>query len=313
MIRATREMSRDLAPASPKEPLDIQVLRGLLHRWPFPRGKGAILRAFSPMWEGREFLIAVERDVFVPAALDDYMVYWVFVNGYHRDAVVRLSRELMLPGDRVLDVGANIGLWAMGAARAVGAGGAVHAIEPIPENHARLVSNLALNGLTHVRTAQVAFSSRSGPITMFRPSYGNSGHPSLGRREGVDLPVAIEAITLDDYCEREGLTHVDFVKIDVEGAELLVLQGATKLLASQDAPVILFEVNEDTARMLGVRTADVKKLLAANGYELYEFDGRRLRAVEPVRWEIPGDVFAFRDHHYRRFSRLRALGAGEQR
>ncbi len=306
-------MSPELAPVSPKEPVDIQMLRRLLHRWPFRRGKGAILRAFSPIWEGREFLIAVERDVFVPAALDDYMVYWVFVNGYHRDAVVRLSRELMLPGDKVLDVGANIGLWAMGAARAVGASGAVHAVEPIPENHARLVSNLALNGLTHVRTAQVAFSNRSGSVTMYRPSYGNSGHPSLGRRDGVDLPVAIEAITLDDYCEREGLAHIDFVKIDVEGAELLVLQGATELLASPDAPLILFEVNEDTARKLGVRTKDVKKLLAANGYKLYQFDGRRLRAVDLGRSEPPGDLFAFQDHHYRRFSRLRELGAGEDR
>jgi len=306
-------MSPELALTSPKEPVDIQMLRSLLHRWPFRRGKGAILRVFSPIWEGREFLIAVETDVFVPAALDDYMVYWVFVNGYHRDAVVRLSRELILPGDTVLDVGANIGLWAMGAARAVGESGSVHAVEPIPENHARLVSNLALNRLTRLRTAQVAFSNQSGPVTMFRPRYGNSGHPSLGRRDGVDVPIAIEATTLDDYCEGEGLARIDFVKIDVEGAELLVLEGATKLLASCDAPVILFEVNEDTAQKLGVRTADVKKLLGANGYKLFRFDGRRLRAVDLGRPEVPGDLFAFRDHHYRRFPRLRELGAGEDR
>lgn len=306
-------MLPQLAPTSPREPADIQVLRSLLHRWPFRRGKGALLRVLSPIWEGREFLIAVETDVFVPAALDDYMVYWVFVNGYHSDTVVRLSRELILPGDTVLDVGANIGLWAMGAARAVGDGGSVHAVEPIPENHARLVSNLALNRLDRVRTAQVAFSNRPGPVTMFRPRYGNSGHPSLGRRDGVDLPITVEATTLDDYCERESLTHIDFIKIDVEGAELLVLEGATRLLASRDAPVILFEVNEDTAEKLGVKTADVKRLLGANGYELYQFDGRRLRAVDPGRSEAPGDLFAFRDHHYRRFPRLRELGAGEER
>jgi hypothetical protein len=129
----------------------------------------------------------------------------------------------------------------------------------------------------------------------------------------VEVPVAVEAMTLDDYCEREGLTHIDFVKIDVEGAEFLVLEGATELLASKDAPVILFEVNEDTAQKLGLETADVKKLLGANGYRLFRFDGRRLRAADLGGPEAPGDLFAFQDHHYRRFPRLRELGAGEDR
>lgn len=284
----------------------------LLHRWPFPRGKGALIRALSPIWDRREFLIEVEPEVFVPAALDDYMVYWVFVNGYQRDPVVRLSRELLLPGDTVLDVGANIGLWAMGAARAVGESGSVHAVEPIPENHSRLVSNLALNRLHHVRTVQMAFSNQSGPDTMFRPTYANSGHPSLGRRDGLDAPIEVRAITVDDYCKQERLEQIDFVKIDVEGAELLVLEGATRLLASRNAPAIMFEVNEETARKLGATTARVKKLLGANGYEVFHFDGRKLREVNLERAESPGDLFAFRDYHHRRHPRLRDLGIGRQ-
>lgn len=297
-------------PIASKEPVDIRMLRGLLHRWPFARGKGVIARASSPLWQRREFFLSVEPGIFIPAELDDYMVYWVFANGYHRDAVVRLSRELILPGDTVLDIGANIGLWAMGAARATGESGSVYAIEPIPENHARLVSNLELNRLTNVRTAPLAFSNGPGLVTMYRPSYEHSGLPTLGRREGVDTPISVEATTLDDYCEREGVTHVDFIKIDVEGAERLVLEGASRTLCSADAPAILFEVNEELARSLGSTTADVKKLLAANGYELFRLDGGRLVAVDLDQQEEPGDLFAFQPHHYVRFPRLLEIGAG---
>lgn len=303
-------MLSDTPPLVAKEPVDIRMVRGLLHLWPFARGKGALARALSPLWHRREFLLSVEPGVFVPAELDDYMVYWVFVNGYDRDAVVRLSRELIGPGDTVLDVGANIGLWAMGAARRAGPTGVVHAVEPVPENYARLVSNLKLNDLGRVHAAPIAFSNRCGRVTMFRPRYGNSGHPSLGCRDGVDEPFQIDATTLDQYCELADIEKVDFIKIDVEGAELLVLEGAPRVLSSNEAPAILFEVNEDTAAKLKASTADAKKLLRSTGYELFRLEGGMLHAVDSGRREQPGDLFAFQPHHYRRFPWLEKLGAG---
>ena len=302
----------ETAPIPSREPADIRMLRGLLHRWPFPRGKGALVRALSPLWKKREFLLAVEPGVFVPAELDDYMVRWVFVNGYHRDAVVKLSRELIRPGDTVIDIGANIGLWSMGAARAVGSTGSIHAIEPIAENYARLLSNLELNGFSNVRATQLACSNESGSVTMYRPSYDNSGHPTLGRRDGVDTPVSVTAVTLDDYCDRNALARVDFIKIDVEGAERLVFSGAARTLSSTEAPAILFEVNEETARKLGSTTADAKRILAAAGYEIFELVGRQLVSVELDRLEEPGDLFAFKPHHYVRFPRLIQMGCRDK-
>lgn len=265
---------------------------------------------FSPAWDRRSFLIAVEPEVFIPADLDDYMVYWVFVNGYHRDGTVRLSRKLIREGDTVVDVGANIGLWVMGAAKRAGESGKVHAIEPIPDNYSRLVSNLELNGLGSVETAKIAIADRSGRSTMFRPDYDNSGHPTLARREGVEHPIEVEALTLDEYCSRSGIEKLDFLKVDVEGAELLVFRGAKETLSTERAPAILFEVNEETAARLDSSTADVKALLRDLGYDLYRYDGVRLTRVAVELAESPGDLFAFKAHHYEKFPWLSLVSSG---
>ena len=265
------------------------------------------MRLFSPLWQKRDFLMEVEPGVCIPAELDDYMVYWVFVHGYRSDASVRLSRELILPGDTVVDVGAHIGLWVMGAARRAGEGGSVHAFEPVPENFARLASNLRRNRLERIQAVRLALSEGSGSLTMFKPTYNNSGHPSLGSREGVDVPFLVETTTLDRYCQERSLEPVDFVKIDVEGAELLVLRGSDRVLSTKVPPAILFEVNEETAARLAVSTRDVKRFLTNRGYSLFRLGGGRLHAVDPDVAEKPGDLFAFQPHHFRRHPILRTL------
>jgi FkbM family methyltransferase len=279
-------------------------MRFTMRHWPLPRGKGVLMRLFRPLLRGREFLMEVEPGIVIPAMLDDYMVYWVFVNDYVGDAVVRLSRSLIRPGATVIDVGANIGLWVMGAAARAGDSGNVHAIEPVPENYTRLCSNLKLNRLEHVQCKQAALSNRRGRVTMFKPRYNNSGHPSLGARQDVDIPVEVPTLTLDDYCAEHGIRHVDLIKVDVEGAELYVLQGGSSLLRTPEAPAILFEVNEDTAARLGSSTAAVKSLLRTFGYKIFSAEGGHLREVAVERPEQPGDLFAFKPAHLECFPQL---------
>jgi FkbM family methyltransferase len=260
---------------------------------------------FRPLLRGRDFLIEVEPGILVPATLDDYMVYWVFVNGYDRDAAVRWSRSLIRPGATVIDVGANIGLWVMGAAARAGDTGDVHAIEPVPENYARLRSNLKLNRLEHVKCAEIALSNSRGKVTMFKPRSNHSGQPSLGAREGVDIPVEVPTVTLDSYCVEHGIRRVDLLKVDVEGAELYVFQGGSSMLSSPEAPAILFEVNEDLAARLGSSSAAVKSLLRTFGYTIFSPEGGGLREVAVESLEEPGDLLAFKPAHLERSPQLR--------
>jgi len=297
-------------PRASMEPVDVRWMRQLVQRWPLPHGKGVLMRALSPLLRRRPFLFSVEPGVLIPGALDDYMVLWTFTNTYLDDGPVRLSRALLREGDRVLDIGAHIGLWVMGAARKVGQTGVVRAVEPSPDNYQRLVANLRLNGLDRVVTTQAAMSDRAGTASLFQPTYNHSGHPSMARHEGLCDSVTVEATTLDEYCQRSGLDGLDFIKVDVEGAEMLVFRGGERLLSSDRAPAILFEVNEDTAASFGFKCSDGKGFLRDRGYSIFRYDGVELRAVEIERVEAPGDCFALKPHHIERLpAALRRVAA----
>jgi FkbM family methyltransferase len=268
------------------------------------------MRAFRPRLRDRAFSMEVEPGILIPAQLEDYMDRWVFVNCYTSDRAVRLSRLLIRPGDTVIDVGANIGLWVMGAAARAGKSGSVHAFEPVPATFARLRAHLRLNALDWVACHRVALSDRRGTLTLFlAPGGSHSGLASMGKQEGVDVPIQTPAMTLDEYCDEHGITGADFLKIDVEGAELLVLRGAGNLLSSRKAPAILFEVDEELAAHVGCPCTEVKALLAEHGYRFFSYDGQRLTSVPVERPEAHGDLFAFQPRHFTAHGVLRRLRA----
>lgn len=156
------------------------------------------------------------------------------------------------PGMTVVDVGANIGHYAMVAARAVGPAGLVVAFEPEADNHAALVANLALNGLGNVTAERLALGARPGAAALHLDGANRGGH-SLAPAN-VQAPADAQAVavaTLDDYlAERLPDRRLGFVKIDVQGAEAEVLAGAAATLA-RDRPVVLVEFWPQGIRAMG--------------------------------------------------------------
>jgi FkbM family methyltransferase len=279
----------------PSEPLDVALMRTCLNRWPLPRGRGLLMRLFRPWLRHRHFALRVGPEIFIPGDLDDYVVRWSFIHGYERDPYVRVSWDLIPHGGVVLDVGSNIGMWLMGAARKTGPAGSVHAFEPLPGNMERLRRNLALNRIEHVVLNQLAVSNEPGVSQFFPPRGGNSGTGSLARQTSDEQPVDVELTTLDAYCERHRLSSVDFLKVDVEGAEIKVFEGARRLLSSPGAPMILFEAS-DLLGMSGSSRA-IKGCLAAHGYRFFLWEQGRWREIPVEMDHRHVDLLAFRDHH----------------
>jgi 31-O-methyltransferase len=130
------------------------------------------------------------------------------------------------PGDVVLDVGANIGLFALHLAT-LAPGVRVHCFEPSPRAHALLRQNLAANGLTEWVTAHaVAVFDHNGPAVLRRAA--RSGHRSLLGTTLVspDDGDAVDAIDLAEALRRSGAARVALLKVDVEGAEIEIVEGA---------------------------------------------------------------------------------------
>jgi FkbM family methyltransferase len=148
--------------------------------------------------------------------------------------------SFLRPGDVFVDVGANAGAFAMKAARSVGEGGVVIAIEPLPEMFCALHRNVCLNGFANVRLRNLCANDSNG-ITKFWINFGKPNSASLSQRDAHATQVVPLCVTLDELAQMEGLTRLDYLKIDAEGAEPRILKGASQVIA-RFQPAIQIEV-----------------------------------------------------------------------
>jgi FkbM family methyltransferase len=168
-----------------------------------------------------------------------------------------------------IDVGANIGLWALPAARRVGPRGHVWAIEPVPAVAQRLKAGAELSGIANLTCDEVALAERRERRTLYAGSTANSGGAGFIRRPEADAPFDVTTTTLDEFCASRGIDAVDVLKTDVEGAERLVFQGGERLLSSPAAPAVFFEVDSELTGSLGWTPQDTCATLRGFGYSIY--------------------------------------------
>lgn len=183
------------------------------------------------------------------------------------------------PGAVALDVGANVGAYALLLGQWVRPGGRVYAFEPAPEARDGLARHVALNGLGDVVTVVPAAAAASTGTAVLSVD-GLSG---ANRLADASAGERVETVTIDDFCAREGITP-SFIKIDVEGAELDVLRGARATIAAAGPALALFvEMHPTIWREMGLSPADLQAELAH----------QNLRA-EPLRdvddpWSLEGE------------------------
>jgi FkbM family methyltransferase len=173
--------------------------------------------------------------------------------------------KILSPGNLFIDVGANFGVYTLVASKLVGETGRVLAFEPTAHSFAILQQNLALNHSSNVRAFQVALAQTRGKAWLYHgwDPVGNSlGKDPLWGSDGED----VQTEALDNLLEENGANRVDVIKIDVEGAEELVLRGAIRCLTSQ-SPIIIFEFNPGCAARFGLSPYGARDLLESLGYE----------------------------------------------
>ena len=173
---------------------------------------------------------------------------------------VYTKRAAFIPraGWTVVDVGGHQGLFAVDAARRVGPSGRLIAIEAFPGNRLLLEKNLKANGLSQAVVVAAAAMDFSGEATMYSTELVSGGQSLVFKEEGR-RPLAVRADTLDNILAEQDAARPDLVKIDVEGACLIVLKGAAKTLAGK--PLLVMEVEGTPADMDAVRD-----YVSARGY-----------------------------------------------
>jgi FkbM family methyltransferase len=175
-----------------------------------------------------------------------------------------LSTRLILghlrPGAVFVDIGANIGYYAIPARKKVGPPGRVLAFEPNPVTVAKLKRNIDLSGAGGIELFEVALSDRAGDATLFCPRAGHHGLSSLRPqgRSGHDA-YAVRAARLDDLLPPD-LGRLDLIKADVEGAEWFAFRGA-EATVRRFRPAVVLELNGPAARAFGRDRLDAVRLL----------------------------------------------------
>jgi FkbM family methyltransferase len=210
----------------------------------------------------------------------------IYVYGCYEPSTTELIRGLLGAGMVFADVGANIGYFSLVAASKVGAGGVVHAFEPVDALRERLAGHAQRNGMRQVAIHAEAVTDSCGEVALYQSAWDdNSGLASLvpgAARQGT--PTWVPGITLDEVFGA-GVSPPHLVKVDVEGAEESVFRGAAGLLSRDAAPVLVFE-----SRNL----ADASSWLGRFGYETRALGYHPVRGLFFVSGERGGDE-PFRD------------------
>jgi len=167
----------------------------------------------------------------------------------------------------IFDVGANLGIYSLTAA-AANPGAEIHAFEPTPQLAAHLGKTLSDNGLTRIRVVEAAVSGSTGTAVLNLWGSEEEGNEGLNfvtdsARAAHSLPVT--TVSLDDYCEREGITRVDLLKLDIQGNEAEALRGADHLLREGRIARIYTELNW-SAEPGPCPASEVIEILERHGY-----------------------------------------------
>jgi FkbM family methyltransferase len=203
---------------------------------------------------------------------------WYGDSGSDSSIEMRFVRDWMLrPGAKVIECGAHHGYNTIMLSRWVGNAGSVYACEPMPDNIQVIERNLELNEIKNVRIVGRALGPSSGSVR-FR---AQSNSAPLGNRTTRGL--AVDMTTIDELCEAEGFVP-DLIKVDVEGYEVDLLQGASRAL--QRRPALLIEIHPHQIGNFNKTVEQFWNLIDHRAYELWH-QPHDLAAVQRISGPIP--------------------------
>jgi len=209
----------------------------------------------------------------------------LLTNGFE-DAELTLVEKLLQTGMTVLDIGAHHGLYTLLASKRVGSTGKVVAFEPSARERTRLLRHLRLNNSHNVTLEPMALGSEAGEADLFLVDYFEDACNSLRPPtvHSTTHQVRVPVFRLDDVLEKLGVRTVDFMKLDVEGAERDVLAGAPRLLTSSPRPLILVEVSDVRTSPWGYHAREILQSLVQLGFETFTFSPKG--TIRPISAEL---------------------------
>lgn len=232
-------------------------------------------RYFKTLYPKRPILARLPNRLRLRVHPYDVIGKTIFVNGVFEKAETLFVTSFLRQGMVFFDIGANLGYYTLLGAECVGSTGRVHSFEPSARMFSELQFNVSLNRLSENCTLnQVAVSEKEGIAQFPQHKLGKEIYGSLAFQKYFQSTIIgyheVKTIALDNYLAKHVIPAVDLIKIDIEGAELLALRGARRLLSRDNAPAIVLEIADILTQSFGYKGVEICKFLSAYGYEMFE-------------------------------------------
>lgn len=218
------------------------------------------IKSFSPDF------VEIEGNKMIVNSLDNL---YLALYGKHEEFESECVKKVISKGNVVLDIGANQGYFSLFFAKLIGENGKVISFEPDAENCTIIKKNIGLNGYTNINLHQKAVCDKTAKIKMYVGDYrtGNRIYESEKNRAAFD----IEGISLDDFLKNSE-NNIDFIKIDVEGAEFSVIEGMKKFLEEKKDLVLMSEFFPSLIKKFGKEPIQYLELLEQKKFKIFHMD-----------------------------------------
>jgi FkbM family methyltransferase len=260
----------------------------LLRRWPLPRGRHRLERLFAP------FVTIPEQATFAfdyGTFVDTPLAAWpngyreLLLHGSMEREELAVWRQLIRPGDAVVDGGANYGYWTLVASKLTGPAGRVFSFEANPMTAGKLSANVAASHRGNVSVYPFALGAEEGTAEIHAAADNPiAGHASLHRHEGWQWSdsVKVRLARMDDVSAAEHWPRIRLIKLDIEGAELSALRGMEAILR-RDRPYLTVEWNVSAAEGFGYHPRETVAFLRQLEFALVQPTGSGFVAAQTPR------------------------------
>lgn len=200
-------------------------------------------------------------------------LYSIPFTGTFESKETNYIKSIIEPGWTCIDVGACFGWYSVLLSRLTGVNGLVYSFEPIKNNYKYLIGNIEANSLTNVHAFNFALGEKDDSVNLYLPKKGVSGalkaHQDIKNCEVLNVQIRSFDNLLN--ADIKGVNAIDFIKVDIEGAELLFLKGAFKAIKKYK-PILMLEVQINSTKLYKYSPSDLYNLLSEIGYEVYRVD-----------------------------------------
>lgn len=199
----------------------------------------------------------------------------LILDGIREAHYVETVQKIVKEGDIVVDIGANIGYYALLESKIVGARGIIYAIEPVPENYDLLKKNIALNTYSNIESYRIAIGNKNGTEKMYVPPQRNlsaiTSVSNFRKGEKSVEEIEVSVMTLDELLKDKPYPNV--IRMDVEGYEYQIVKGMKKTLGTRLPLTILMELH--CGNLTVEQSRELLQLLKDNGFEITDvvFEG----------------------------------------